>query len=158
MATSIRRRGNSASNIVKSVKSGARREVAVGFPAGANGARIHSQADMPIYQLAAIHQFGSPSRNIPARDFMGLGNEMIIKKTRPTVERGIIAVNRNPENINQMMNAVARISEAEMKNAINNLKSPPNATSTVAIKESANPLVDTGEMMNSVTAIVRDAR
>ena len=44
---------------------------------------------------------------------------------------------------------------AVMKNTIRDFDDPPNAPSTIAKKKSANPLVDTGLMMQSVTWDVR---
>jgi hypothetical protein len=48
-------------------------------------------------------------------------------------------------------NMIGAKAAAIMKNTIRDLKEPPNAPSTVAKKKSANPLVDTGLLMQSVT-------
>jgi len=39
---------------------------------------------------------------------------------------------------------------AKTKAKIRGLKSPPNAASTIKRKKSSNPLIDTGQMINSI--------
>lgn len=133
----------------------ARLEVAVGFPVGTNGARMHPRADMPNYQLAAILQFGSVTRGIPARDFMGRGGRYTIKAITPLVENAIPAINRNSANIKTVFNQVALIAEAQYKTAMRDFKTPANAQSTIDKKGDNNPLIDEGDLQGSVTAVVR---
>lgn len=158
MSVRIKRKNPDAiKNLLTTWGKAARLEVAVGFPIGTNGSRMHPDANMPNYQLAAILQFGSVSRGIPARDFMGDGLELTIKSIRPLVENAIPAINRNSANIPILFKQVANVAEADYKRAMTNLKTPPNAPSTIKQKGSSNPLINKGDLQGSVTAVTRKA-
>jgi len=130
-------------------------EIAVGFPVGTKGSRKHNQADIEIYRLAAIHQFGSVTRGIPARDFMGDAKIPTIHAITPLVFDLTKRINKGGEPHLNGFKRIALVAEAEMKIATRNLTTPGNASSTIKQKGSSNPLIDTGEMLNSVTAVVR---
>ena len=156
MSVEINRRSPDAvKKLLAKWDKAARLEVAVGFPVGTNGARMHPRADMPNYQLAAILQFGSVTRGIPARDFMGLGGKMTIRSIGPLIANAIPAINRNSANIKTVFRQVAVVAEGDYKAAMTNLKTPANATSTIKHKGSDNPLIDEGDLQGSVTAVVR---
>ena len=156
MSVKIKRKNPKAiENLLATWSKAARLEVAVGFPVGTNGARMHPRAEMPNYQLAAILQFGSVTRGIPARDFMGLGADYSIKAIRPILENAVPAINRNSANIPIVLKQVANTAQDEYKSAMTNLKTPANAPSTIEQKGSANPLIDEGDLQGSVTAVVR---
>ena len=132
-------------------------EIAVGFPTGTKGDRIHNKADIPIWQLAAIHQFGSVARGIPVRDFMGPAKVPTILAIGPLMKNLVSRLNQGGEPHMNGFKAIARVAESEMKKSINNLSSPANAQSTVDRKGSSNPLIDSAEMRNATTAVVRKA-
>lgn len=156
MSVEIKRKDPKAvKKLLATWSKASRLEVAVGFPVGTTGARMHPRADMPNYQLAAILQFGSITRGIPARDFMGLGATMTIKSIGPLVANAIPAINRNPANIRTVFKQVAVVAEGDYKAAMTNLKTPANAPGTVKQKGSSNPLIDEGDLQGSVTAVVR---
>ncbi|QKN86312.1 neck protein [Yersinia phage vB_YenM_636] len=53
-------------------------------------------------------------------------------------------------NVRQLMGRLGQVVEADVKNAIVSLRTPPNAESTIKQKGSSNPLIDTGQMVNEV--------
>lgn len=55
-----------------------------------------------------------------------------------------------PENIEQALNIVGLQAKAAVQQYMRDLRTPPNAKSTIRKKKSSNPLIDTGEMLNSV--------
>jgi hypothetical protein len=42
------------------------------------------------------------------------------------------------------------VAQNDVRKAIRDLDSPPNAESTIKAKGSSNPLIDTGQMINSI--------
>ena len=57
----------------------------------------------------------------------------------------------------KLLNAIQAVAVAAMQQTIKDLKTPPNAASTIAAKKSSNPLIDTGLLVNTVTFKIRGA-
>ena len=97
--------------------------------------------------IAAIQEFGAPSRGIPPRPFF---RNMIAAKSGewPDAIAGLLRENG--------MNAVAALNVAgqriagHLQESITNTNSPPLAASTIARKGFSKPLIDTGRMRSSV--------
>lgn len=85
--------------------------------------------------------------NIPARPWLipgvTAGTEKILKTIQSGLEDGLTL-----DQINEQIGAVAA---GEVKKYMTELKTPPNAASTIRKKGSANPLIDSGAMRASVT-------
>lgn len=103
-------------------------------------------------QLGAIQHFGND--RIPARPWLDVGvasvNDEILDTIAASLEDG--------EDISQLLNRVGVVAVAGVQNYIDELSSPANAPSTVARKGADNPLVDTGEMKQSVTYNIQTGR
>lgn len=52
--------------------------------------------------------------------------------------------------VKRQMGLLGTVAEADLKKAIVDLKAPPNSETTIAKKKSDNPLIDTGQMLNSI--------
>lgn len=108
----------------------------------------------PVAYVATIHEFGAPSQGIPARPFM-----------RPTVaEKGQSWVDLLGQGAKASMNggptpeavleAVTLRAAGDVAKSIRAVSSPPLKPATVARKGFDKPLVDTGQMLQSVTGKV----
>jgi hypothetical protein len=126
---------------------------------GSKGAEVHgSIAGQTITNtdLAAIHEFGAPSVGIPERSFIRSTFEankqdyisklrLVVKNVyhgRGTIEAGLKLIGLKIEND---IKATVRSGEGVP---------PPLAQSTIDRKGSSRPLVDTGQMINSVSSAV----
>jgi len=128
-------------------------EAVVGFLANR-----HNKANVPVAQLAFIHEFGSPARNIPARPFFFPG----LRNARPRLaaiakayalrvsagERGAIKAG---------LEALGNEAVVSIRRKL--LRGPfvPLKPETIRRKGSSKPLVDTGEMLASIEYRVRRA-
>lgn len=124
-----------------------KKEVAVGFPAG------HSQAypdGTGVASVAAAHVYGI---GVPQRDFMALASRDVRGKSRAFMKAAASA--KTEKAADSLLEAAGHAATSAIKAAIVALDTPPNAPSTIAIKGSDNPLIDTGHMLQSVTHIVR---
>jgi hypothetical protein len=123
----------------------------VGFPASEVGG-IKTEDGIPLIAIAVWNEYGTDW--IPQRPF--LRGTMIIHKhayrraLRTIAKKGIAG-----ENIVKLLNQLAVVAVGDVKEAILDLQTPPNAPSTIARKDSENPLIDTGLMMQSVTYELR---
>lgn len=113
----------------------------------------------PVAYVATIHEFGYPEGGIPARPFM-----------RPTVaeqgqawldmlakgSKAILTGGATPAGV---LEAVALKAAGDVAKTISGVTSPPLSPLTIARKKGATkPLVDTGQMIQSVTGVVEKAQ
>lgn len=115
-----------------------------------------AEGDMTMVELAAIHEFGSPAANIPERSFIratihAQGDEIktFLRKAAKAVVRGDVKVER-------VLNVLGTKLAADMKKLITTGDGipPPLKDATVRAKGSSRPLVDTGQLKNSITHVV----
>lgn len=158
-----------------------KQEVLVGIPAE-SPQRKDEKGPMNNATLAYIHDNGSPAANIPARPFMRPGIMLAKEKIANTL--GAAAVRTLEGGNGQMSSALHKIgliAQASVREVINEGVAPPLADSTLkararrgrkgAIKElknraeglaagmgDAKPLVDTGQMRNAISYVVREKK
>jgi len=121
---------------------------------------IHEGAPQPeggeinMATLGAIHEFGTADGHIPARPWLVPGMQAatgaILEEISDSVADG--------RTVDQIMERVGVVAVGEVQQYITDLRTPPNAPSTIAKKGSDNPLIDTGAMRQSVTYQVRRGR
>lgn len=102
------------------------------------------EGDINMATLGAIQHFGAGS--IPARPWLDAGVESGSAEYVQVIESGL----EGEEDPEKIMNMLGVIAVGKVQEFITQLKSPPNAESTVRRKKSANPLIDTGAMRASV--------
>ena len=105
---------------------------------------MHPDSGVTNAQLGAIQHFGTD--DIPARPWLDVGvatgHQEYANIIAGTVEDG--------GTLNEALNKVGVVAVGKAQQYIIELKAPPNAKSTIKAKGSANPLIDTGAMMQSV--------
>lgn len=120
-------------------------KIAVGFQRGDNHSSGAGMAEIAIY-----NEYGT-SQN-PARPFfrptLHAHNPQIITAIRNVAVRQL----QGGGNVDAEMMQVGTFAVNKIRAAIVSLRSPPNAASTIAMKGSSNPLIDTGQMRQSVRA------
>jgi hypothetical protein len=103
-----------------------------------------------LVTVAAVNEFGAPNAKIPERSFI----RSTVDEQRPKVERikeGIVdKALRGNVNIRQEMGELGEFAQKEIQKKIVALDTPPNAASTVRKKGSSNPLVDKGQLLQSI--------
>lgn len=126
----------------------------VSFQGGRNDSRMTNA------QIAYVHEHGSPAQNIPARPFLGPG----IKEAMPElvgVARQVAKKtvdNMSSSEVVRGMEILAAGLEAAVKRKI--LKGPfaPLKPATIRRKGHSKPLIDTGQMYDSIKTKVRPRR
>jgi phage gpG-like protein len=138
-------------------------EVLVGIPAEKAPRTSAEAKTQPINNAALgyIHNYGSPTQNIPARPFMEPG----IKDARAGIEEslqraGVAALDGNPDKMMQSLHAAGIKASTSVKNKINSNIPPPLGESTLAARRrrgrtGTKTLIDTGQLRNSITYVVR---
>lgn len=126
--------------------------VALGWPVGTEAVSNTYPDGTPVLNVAFWNQYGT--RITPARDFMGPGGMAAIEETAGLREDLAQAINAG-ESTSAILEAMGLAGVAALKLTIRNISEPPNSPLTIIIKGSANPLIDTGAMVQSVTHVVR---
>lgn len=112
--------------------------------------------------LLYIHENGAPEVGIPARKTMKPG----IKNATPEINRrlrlaGKAALDGKPQSVRNQMAAAGQAGASAIKAMINSNVGPPLKPATLAARKRrgvkrTNTLVDTGQMRNAVTYVVRE--
>lgn len=85
--------------------------------------------------------------NIPARPWLEPGVASATPEVLLTIQDGMEA----GQSMDQILEAVGAVAAGAVKVYMTDLKTPPNAASTIRKKGSSNPLIDSGAMRQSVT-------
>jgi len=115
--------------------------VKVGLPKGSNAYPDGTS----VIMVGTVHEFGSPSRNIPERSFLRSTmrtNRRAYKKFFSKLAKGIVSGKTTAEQSMQMLGLKV---SSDVKDRITDLKEP-------ALKSrEGNPLIDTGHLRQSIT-------
>ena len=140
----LQRRHSDAPKIVK-----------VGFPAGTEAVAVSYPNGTRVVDVAVGNEYGTD--NVPARPFIGLSSADINNQCAPILDQSASALNNNnTQQYDQLLDAAGSVAAGIVKQQITDLRSPPNAQSTIERKGSSNPLIDTGLMRQTVTYKVTD--
>lgn len=97
--------------------------------------------------VAAIQEFGAPSRGIPPRPFF---RNMVAAKRGEWPDAIAQLLQANNYDATVTMNIVGQAIAGQLRQSIHDTNAPPLVPSTIARKGFAKPLIDTGHMYNSV--------
>ena len=90
---------------------------------------------------------GAHAIKIPARPWLAPGVESGNEEYLKIIADGI----ENKKPLDKLLNIVGVVAVGKVQQYMTELRSPPNAKSTIAKKGSSNPLIDTGALRQSVT-------
>jgi phage gpG-like protein len=137
--------------------------VYVGIP-GKTAARENDAPENPDNnaEIGARMEFGSPAANIPARPFLVPGvkaaNRRAVKQLRKCADAALAGHHHEVE---RHLNEAGLIAAAEVKETITEGIPPELAKATIAARRARGrtgmtPLLDTGQLRNSVTYVIRE--
>jgi hypothetical protein len=165
--------------VVKSLNELTGKDVLVGIPDKTATRKVDDEGPMNNATLGYIHEFGSPAANIPARPFLIPGikdaGEDLDERLKKAAQA---ALDGNTSQVNAQMSMAGQEARDSVKAKINSGDFIPLADSTLrararrgrkgAIAElesrkqgnapstaTAKPLIDSGQLRNSITYVVR---
>jgi hypothetical protein len=115
----------------------------VGFLSGAT----YPDSDVNVPTVAAINEFGAPSRGQPPRPFF---RNMIAKKKGSWGKAISKLLKENEYSAEKTLRKTGEGISGQLKQSIHDLTSPPLKQSTIDRKGFNKPLISTGHMLNSV--------
>jgi phage gpG-like protein len=155
--------------LLASIKDLSKNQVLVGIPASSPsraGESINNAS------LGYIHEFGSPAQNIPARPFLiPTINRLRDKAVAMLKQAAEYQFDHKQGEAKNVLNALGLMASQAVKNNIvagGDPKFTPLAPATIARRtgpmrmhglepdlSSVKPLIDTGQMLNSITYVIR---
>ena len=136
--------GDKVRRILREGGKGRQPKISVGFFSTAK-----YQDGTKVAEVAAIQEFGAPNAGIPERPFFRQ-SVVILEADLKNIVRNIV----NPETMVLTKNdadIIGAYAQGVIQDRITELRDPPNSPKTIALKQSSNPLVDTGHLRQSVT-------
>lgn len=129
--------------------------VLVGFPQG-DPKQARAEGTMTNASLAAVHNYGSPEQHIPPRPFMNeaMENGDNRRKVKILMLGGLRRMLVGRETMRGMLGKAGEFMVGAIKDSIRNGNWAPNKPRTIAVKGSSKPLIDTAQMINSVSSKV----
>lgn len=102
-----------------------------------------------LVMIAATMEYGSPSKNIPARAFMrkSLASRRLVSNVRNIAARYFAG----KIDLDRALNQVGISAVGVIQQAIGSNIAPPNAPATIARKGSSATLIDTGRLRQSIS-------
>lgn len=137
--------------------------VKVGVLAEKGGNSTHADSQMTLVEIAATHEFGSSDGHIPERSFI---RSTLYVRSAKQLEEKITAAAKlvidGKLDAGKALALLGTFAASEIKNTITMNEAdaygeypyPPLADSTIAAKGSSVPLIDTGQLKNSITYVV----
>ncbi len=141
--------------LLNRIKALSQKEICVGVIAK-TAPRNDQKAHLNNAQIAAVHEFGAPNKGIPARPFL-----------RPTLTRNKQAYTdglatqmrkavRQQQSAEQAYQVVGLKAASDVQHEIRHGTHTPLKAATIKRKKSSQPLIDIGQLHQSITSIVLD--
>jgi hypothetical protein len=110
----------------------------------------HGEA-VTIAQVAAWNEYGTEDGHVPSRPAFRLAADDNRANIATAQERMIGQVLEGKIDINTALQRVGMLVQGYVRRSIIDLADPPNAESTIKAKGSSNPLIDSGQLAQSIT-------
>ncbi len=124
------------------------------------GSELAEGSDITLIELAATHEFGSSDGRIKERSFIRSTFEVNFKdelrEKQTELARAIVTKGLDPIRALGLLGAwgAAKVKQTIVEKLTIGPESQANADSTIKAKGSSTPLVDTGQLKNSITHLV----
>lgn len=150
-------------DVLKSIHGLVAKEVLIGIPESEDSRNKREADGSPLGNAAIgyIQETGSPANNLPARPFLVPGVEAALKPATAKLKAGATkALDGQADAGEKSMHAAGMIAQNSVRATINAGVSPPLAPSTLAGRRRRGrtgtvPLIDTGQLRNSITYVIR---
>lgn len=131
--------------------------VKVGFQMGSvtknqrKGVR-RQKAGQSMPEIAAKNEYGAPG--VPARPFMSTAVDMNISLINDYIARQYDLLLKGKSTVDKSLGLIGQLMTGLIQKRIRAIVYPPNSPRTIAIKGSSKPLIDFGQMIQSVRYVV----
>lgn len=124
---------------------GDNRVVNVGVPEGKR-----EEDGTPVAMIAAVHEFGSPSQGIPERPFLRVAVQRNRQKYGRLNRINLVKMLRGQATVEQALGQLGEMAKGDVQTEIRSGDFAPLKPATIKRKGSSRPLIDTGQMVQSI--------
>ena len=148
-------------DLLRNLKKLQKQEVLVGVPSDHTNRQDENEV-LNNASLLYIHEHGSPASNLPARPVMGPGIKGAKEKLAERLGKAAkYALDKDKQRMTQQLNIVGLLAQNAVRAKINSGVEPALAASTIAARQRRGrtgtvPLIDTGQLRNSITYVVKE--
>lgn len=137
--------------LLKTVKGFATIQVKVGIVGRA--AQANHTSGISLVELAAIHEYGAPGANIPARSYIGKTLRDRVDEWRGMQLRLVKALLSGKVSAKRAQEILGLWAATAIKHTIasGSVDGPPLRPETIRRKGSSKPLVDTAQLLNAIS-------
>lgn len=121
------------------------RVVNVGVPEGKR-----EEDGTPVAMIAAVHEFGSPSQGIPERPFLRVAIQRNRQKYVRLNRINLVKMLRGQATVDQALGRLGEMAKGDVQTEIRSGVFTPLKEATKKRKGSSRPLIDTGQMVQSI--------
>ena len=118
-----------------------------------DGSENHSEG-ITVFQIGMIHEFGVPEKNIPRRSFIRVPIENNIKEITKLIENNHKLVSENSMSAKVALDRIGLKAQNTIKKSFRDNDWKANSRATVKRKGSSRPLIDTSQLIGSISYIV----
>lgn len=121
------------------------RVVNVGVPEGKR-----EEDGTPVAMIAAVHEFGLPSQGIPERPFLRVAIQRNRQKYVRLNRINLVKMLRGQATVDQALGQLGEMAKGDVQTEIRSGVFTPLKEATKKRKGSSRPLIDTGQMVQSI--------
>jgi len=107
------------------------------------------QAGQSQAQIAFDNEYGT--KTTPARPFMRTSFDENIQKINDIISGEYDKIIDGESTVKRSLNLIGLFGVSIVQQKIRSIRTPPNSPTTIAIKKSSKPLIDFGQMVQSVS-------
>lgn len=147
--------------VVKAIHQLTGDEILVGIPQANAARRNDDNTSITNAEIGYIQETGSPAMNLPARPFLVPGIEAVQKLIAAKLEKAArAALDGSSDDVEKAFIAAGLVGQNGVRAQINDGDFAPLAEATLAARQrrgrtGTKPLIDTGQLRNSVTYVIR---
>ena len=104
----------------------------------------------PVAMIAAVHEFGSPSQGIPERPFLRVAVQRNRQKYVRLNRINLVKMLRGQATVDQALGQLGEMAKGDVQTEIRSGVFTPLKEATKKRKGSSRPLIDTGQMVQSI--------
>lgn len=124
-------------------------KIEIGIFGDMKGGETHS-TDITVLGIAITHEFGLAVQGIPERSFIRAGFDAYVNDISEEANKllnQVVYLQLHPQ---VFFETLGHIIVGFIQGYLTDLDTPPNAPATIALKGSSNPLIDTGQLRDSI--------
>ena len=148
-------------NVIRETKLAAKSFTKVGLPENSTPVRGNKKGSgheqvtemSKLVMIGAVHEFGSPTKGIPERPFIRPSYDKNKEPLQNIIENEYTKIITGKSTVRLSLGRIGEWMKSKTQAQIRSITSPPLKLRTILRKKSSKPLIDTGQMIQSINHV-----